>query len=136
MTREELISLCEDSVVHHTKWQNRDSYSAQKGIQSIYEGLTAGLDFRIVTAEIDPSYHSNSQHLIIEFLQPIDFDKLNKNLSYLSISSREEYFEDCDPEYESEMFEGEGIDFNSDYTQTYMPTRERIDYFGVGNDWY
>jgi len=135
MEREELISICEDAVINHTKWENRDSYSAQLSIQSIYEGLTAGLDFRVVTKEIDKDYHSDKRTLIIEFLQPIDFDKL-ENAKYLEISSREDYFRDCDPEYDSEMFDGVGIDFKSSYTQTYMPTRERLNEVGSGNDWY
>jgi hypothetical protein len=134
MTREELIELCQDSVIHHTKWMNRDSYSAQRGIQSIYEGLTAGLDFRIVTKEISPDYHSTDSILIIEFPHP-DLDKL-KDAKYLEISSMEDYFKDCDPEYETEMFNGEGIDFSSSYTQTYMPTRQRLESVGIGNDWY
>lgn len=135
MEREELIELCKRAVVHHTKWHNRDSYSAQKSIQSIYKGLTAGLDFRVVTKEIDADYHSDEETLIIEFLQPIDFVKLNEGLD-LQISSREDYFKDCDPDYESEMFDGEGIDFESSYTQTYMPTEKRLKDVGNGNDWY
>ena len=135
MTREELIEICQDAVVHHTKWMNRDSYSAQKGVQSIYKGLTAGLDFRIVTKEISPDYHSNSDTLIIEFLQPIDFEKLETGLE-LSISSREDYFEDCDPKYKTEMFDSNGIDFHSNWTGTYMPTRKKLEECGIGNDWY
>ena len=38
--------------------------------------------------------------------------------------------------YEGEMFDGEGIDFYSSYTQTYMPTRQRLEECGIGNDWY
>jgi hypothetical protein len=134
MNREELIKLCEDSVVHHTKWRNRDSFSAQKGIQSIYKGLTGGLDFEIVTKEIDPDYHSSESTLIIRFPQPIDFDKLNSGLD-LKISSREDYFKDCCPSGECEMFDGDGIDFYSDFTQTYMPSRTSVDFYG-GEDWY
>lgn len=133
--REYLIQLCKDSVVHHTKWSNRDSYIAQKNIQSIYEGLTAGLDFRIVTKEIDSNYYSTEDNLIIKFLQPIDFNKL-KSGKFLEISSKEDYFNDCDPEYNTEMFDGDGIDFESTYTQSYMPTRKRIEEIGIGNDWY
>ena len=135
MTKEELITLCEDAVVHHTKWNNRDSYSAQREIQSIHKGLTAGLDYRIVTKEIDPEYHSDERTIIIEFLQPIDLDKL-KTGKHLNISSRDDYWKDCDPDYEGEMFNGDGIDFESSYTKTYMPTRKRIEECGVGNDWY
>jgi hypothetical protein len=135
MTREYLIQLCEDAVVHHTKWRNRDSYCAQKSIQDIYKGLTAGLDFRVVTEDINPDYYSGERTLIIEFMQPIDFDKLT-NGKHLKISSREDYFRDCDPEYESEMFDGRGIDFHSEYTQSYMPSRKSIEGYGLGNDWY
>lgn len=135
MEREELIKLCEDAVIHHTKWWNRDSYSAQKSIKSIYEGLTAGLDFRVVTKEIDPTYHSDDRTLIIEFIQPIDLSKLSMG-KQLEISSRLDYFKDCDPEMKSEMFEGNGIDFLSRYTQSYMPTRHRLNEVGHGNDWY
>lgn len=135
LEREQLIELCKKAVVHHTKWQDRDSYSAQKSIQSIYKGLTAGLDYRVVTKEIDVDYHSDDETLVIEFLQPIDFAKLESGL-HLEISSREDYFKDCDPEYEGEMFDGEGIDFYSSYTQTYMPTEKRLNDVGDGSDWY
>ena len=130
----ELIELCKNAVVHHTKWNNRDSYSAQKSIQSIYEGLTAGLDFRVVTKEIDADYHSDDRNLVVEFTQPIDKDKLNES-EYLEISSREDYHKDCDPDYETEMFDGTGIDSGSNYTQTYMPTQKRLDECN-GDDWY
>lgn len=135
MTRKELIKLCEDAVVHHTKWQNRDSFSAQKNLQSIYKGLTAGLRFRIVTKKICPDYHSDNETLIIEFIQPIDLKKLETG-KHLDISSLKDYFNDCDPEYNTEMFDGYGIDFDSRYTQSYMPTRNRINECGIGNDWY
>lgn len=128
-TREELISICEAAVVHHTKWRDRNSYSAQTEIQSIYEGLTAGLDF-----EIDGN--TDDCTIWISFTQPIDLDKLDKNGLYLDISSRDDYFEDCDPEYETEMFDGYGIDFQSSYTRGYMPTRKRLEEVGYGEDWY
>ena len=135
MNREELIELCKDAVVHHTKWKNRDSYCAQKSVQSIYKGLTAGLDFMVVTKEMDAGYHSDEEVLIVEFEQPIDHDKL-ETAKHLEISSREDYFKDCDPECEREMFDGTGIDFHSSFTRTYMPTRKRIEEAGIGNDWY
>lgn len=135
MERGALIELCKDAVVHHKKWRDRDSYSAQREIQSIHIGLTAGLDFRVVTKEIDPDYHSDENILVIEFLQPIDFLKLAKGLD-LKISNREDYFKDCDPNYDTEMFDGNGIDFYSSYTQAYMPTRLAIEKVGIGNDWY
>jgi len=134
MERGELIQLCKGAVVCHTKWGNRDSYSAQKSIQSIYEGLTAGLDFRVVTEEINKDYHSDDRILIVEFIQPIDHEKLQE-VEHLEISTREDYFRDCDPDYETEMFDGIGIDFWSTYTQTYMPTQKRLQECN-GDDWY
>jgi hypothetical protein len=135
-TREDLIKICENAVVHHKKWGDRDSYIAQRNIQSIYKGLTAGLDFRIVTKEIDASYHSNDSTLIIEFMKPIEYNQLEEKGKHLRISSREDYFKDCDPDYETEMFSGDGIDFHSEFTQTFMPTQARLDACGKGNDWY
>lgn len=134
ITREQLISICEDAVVHHSKWGNRDSYSAQLNVQDVYRGLTAGIDFKVVTKEDDPSYHSTESTLIVEFLQPIDYDKLNEGL-HLNISSREDYFNDCDPNHESEMFDGVGIDFHGHFTKTYIPSRKTLDYV-KGDDWY
>lgn len=135
MKRDDLIKLCEDAVVHHTKWKNRDSYTAQNSIKSIYEGLTAGLKFRVLTEEISPTYYSDDRTIIIEFIQPIDFNKL-KTAKHLEISSREDYFKDCDPEHDTEMFDGDGIDFYLHYTISYMPTRKRLEDCGAGNDWY
>jgi len=133
--RKDLIKLCEDAVVHHTKWGDRDSYSAQRSIQSIYKGLTAGLRFKVVTKKMDKGYHSNKDTLIVLFPTPINIDKLEENGKHLRISSKEDYYKECDPDYEDEMFDGVGIDFTSDFTQTYMPTKERLDSV-KGEDWY
>lgn len=135
MNREELIKICEDAVVHHTKWMNRDSYIAQKNIQSIYKGLTAGLEFKIITKEMDADYHSTQETTIIVFTKITSESELAKGLD-LKISSREDYFNDCCPDFDCEMFNGEGIDFFSDWSGSYMPTRERLNNVGAGNDWY
>lgn len=127
-SRETLINICKDAVVHHTKWNNRDSYIAQVMLCSIYKGLTAGLNFEIRD-------DSDDKTIYIEFIQPIDFQTLLWR-DTLAINSREEYFNDCDPNYETEMFDGIGIDFYSSYTCGYMPTRERLEEVGIGNDWY
>ena len=135
MGRKDLIKLCEDAVVHHTKWMNRDSYCAQLSRRDIYKGLTAGLKFRVVTKDICPDYYSNENTIIIEFTHTVDFDKLKKGKD-LRISSLEDYFRDCDPEHKTEMFDGTGIDFDSEYTKSYIPTRKRVKRNGIGNDWY
>lgn len=127
MERKKLIQICKDAVVHYTKWNDRDSYSAQVNIQSIYKGLTAGLNYTI-----EPD--TDERTIWISFNQPIDFEKL-KDGEYLEISSRDDYFTDLDPEYETEMFDGNGIDFYSNYTGSYMPTRKKLDECN-GGDWY
>lgn len=124
-SRQELIEICLDAVVDWSKWTDRDSYSAQKSIQSIYEGLTAGLEYDITRDENNAYYH-------IDFTQPINLTMLDQEGKYLEISSRDEYWEENG--YESEMFDSYGIDFRTEYTSSYMPTREFLNYVD-GQDW-
>lgn len=130
-TRKELVQICKDAVIHHTKWEDRDSYAAQKEIQSIYKGLTAGYKFKILQDKNEDCC-TDERTIWIEFIKPFNL----RRGSALEISTREEYFRDCDPNHDTEMFEGYGIDFASDNTTGYMPTRERLDSVGKGNDWY
>jgi hypothetical protein len=127
-TREDLIQLCRDSVVPHQKWNNRDSYSSQVGVQSIYAGLTGGVPF---------TYNIEGDTIWITFEKPTKEQK--SKFEYLPIDSREDYFEwyrtEYGDEYESEMFDGYGIDWNSDYLSSYLPTRERLERVD-GDDWY
>ncbi len=127
-TRKILIGICRDAVVHHEKWQNRDSYSSQVLVQSIYKGLTSGLKYKITD-------DTDDRTIWIYFDEPKNHDFLNKG-EYLEISSLEDYFKDCDPNYESEMFTGYGIDFFGNYRGGYLPTRKRLEETGIGNDWY
>ena len=46
-TREELISICEQSVVPYPKWINRDSPSSQAKVGMAWAYLKAGCEFRI-----------------------------------------------------------------------------------------
>ena len=125
-TREELIEICKNSIVHHTKWNDRDSHIAQCEINSIHEGLTAGFDFKI-------DKETDDETIWISFVN-IDFNKIDNGES-LEINDVEDYFRDCDPEYETEMFEGYGIDFKSNYTRGFMPTRKKLN-DSDGEDWY
>lgn len=129
-SREDLIQICRDAVVPYTKWNDRDSYSAQRNIQSIYEGLSVGLEYTI-------SIDGNS--IDIYFKPPTDAQLNDMVNNYLEIDSRDSYIdwyiqengEDSNPE----MFDGYGIDWRSDYLGSYMPTRERLDNAN-GYDWY
>jgi len=128
MDRQVLIQICKDAVVHHTHWSNQESSCAQLSIQSIYKGLTAGLDFKINETESDANI------LTVEFLKPIDFLKLSR-ADTLKVSTREEYYRDCDPSKNTIMLCGTGINFHSNITQSYMPTRKRLSEVG-GLDWH
>ena len=125
-TREELIDLCRDAVVHHTGWGNRDSYSSQVNIQEAYRALTAGWDF-----EIDPDTDDRTVWVLLTPVSGID---TVRDGEWLSISSLDEYFQDCDPEYETEMFDCYRRYLDGPFT-AYIPTRERLDQ-SAGGDWY
>lgn len=129
-TREELIQICRDAVVHHTKWDNRDSYSAQINVQEAFRALTAGWDFSVCSEGL---LTTNSSTIWIT-LTPVEGVDVYKDGEYLNISSRDEYFEDCDPEYNTEMFDNYGESFDGAFS-SYLPTRERLD-TTCGDDWY
>ena len=128
-TREELIQLCRGAVVHHTKWGDRDSYSSQVNIQEAYRALTAGWDFELSFDE--PK--TNSRTIWVKF-KPVEGVDVIRDGEWLNISSRYDYFEDCDPEYETEMFDSYSETFKEPFT-SYIPTRERLDQ-SAGGDWY
>ncbi len=127
-SRNKLIELCQRAVVPCTRWHDRDSYCAQRSVQSIYEGLTAGLKFHAYESE-------DGETIYVRFKQPIDIDKLRTKGLYLNIDSLENYWDECDPNFETEMFDGSGIDFRSSYTESYMPSEKRLDRV-EGDDWY
>lgn len=51
-TREELIDICEKSIVPEFHWSNRDSHEAHLNIGSCWALLKAGCDFRVLTSGI------------------------------------------------------------------------------------
>ena len=122
-TREELIDICEDAVVPYTKWNNRDSYAAQMEISTIWAGLVAGLDYRILP-------DTDDETIWIEFYN-IDLEKLD-HVYNLNIDDLEDYREAFP---DDEMFIGYGIDFyHGNHFSGYMPTRERLEEVN-GEDW-
>ena len=130
-TREELIRICEDAVVSCSKWHDRDSHMAQMEISDIHSLLCIGCDYVI-------DKNTNENTIYITFKNITVEQKSNSWKNCLSIDSVEDYFnwyrneygEDCT----SEMFEGHGIDLNSNYWGGYMPTRKRLEEAN-GGDW-
>lgn len=47
-SRSELISICEQSVVQHGQWRDRDTPSAQEGVGRAWVYLRAGCTFRVL----------------------------------------------------------------------------------------
>jgi len=128
-TREELVQICKDAVVPCEKWDDRDSYMAQLSISHIHALLMAGAKFVV---EKDKGF-PDTLHVKFRNLTQEQKEKFKEH--QLEIDSRKDYFTKMDPEYETEMFDGIGIDVESDYLRSYMPTRKRLDE-KKGNDWY
>lgn len=127
MKRDDLVKICIDSVVPHFNWSDKESYLAQLSIKSIYKGLTAGLSFKIKSKD--------KSKIVIEFLKPVDLMLLSRLGIELKVSTRDEYFRDCDPKIKTEMLNGIGINFHSNNTEGYMPTSSRLKEVG-GNTWH
>jgi len=130
MERQELIDICLDAVVPFKEWNDRDSYSSQVLLESIYQGLKAGVDY---TVKIE------GETIWIYFEEPTEGQRKKLQENRLDIDSRddyikwylEEYGDECYPE----MFDGYGINWDSPYRGGYLPTRERLNYAN-GGDWY
>lgn len=48
-TRDELVAICEQAVVPHEQWSDRDTASAQEGVGKAWAFLRAGCDFLVRT---------------------------------------------------------------------------------------
>ena len=48
-TREQLIGICESSIVNEDVWSNRDSAMSQKGVGKCWALLKAGCNFKVLT---------------------------------------------------------------------------------------
>ena len=135
MTREDLIKLCEDAVVPCSKWDNRDSYSAQVNIQDAYKGLTGGVPYKY---DIEYGYtHTVSGYISIVFEKPTREQR--KAFKHLEIDSLEDHIDWHEEQYGEdsgyEMFDSHPMNWKDDYLSVYIPTRERL-IEANGNDWY
>lgn len=124
MKRKDLIAICEKAVVHFDKWHDRDSNAAQINLNSIYQGLKAGVNY---TIRIETST------IWVDFKQPTAKQLVRLNSFSLPISTLEDYRAKYG--YENEMFESDPIDFENDYRTGYLPTQERLNSV-KGGDWY
>lgn len=131
-TREELISICENAVVPCEKWEDKDSYSAQVTISTIYNILKAGSIFKVAAVENDIiwlDFSGNIKSII---------KNINKFKYNLNIDDLEDYREKVDPKTETEIFKGNGVQVYDDinkYQGGYIPTEEKLNEVN-GGDWY
>ena len=125
--REELIELCRNSIVPCSKWNDRDSCSAQQNIQNIYEGLTGGVEY---------TYNIECETIYIDFEPATTVQKAN--MLYINVDSREDYCEwylsEYGEDFSGEMFEGRWIDWDEN-NHGYLPTKEKLEE-ADGEDWY
>ena len=106
-TREELITICEQAVVPHDEWWDRDSYGAQCGVGKLWALLKAGCTFNIESPNGDPA---TTDHTIWVRTFATGFSWFE--------NAHEDYADDY---LESELF--------------YLPTPERLE-VRTGTDWY
>ena len=148
LTREELIDICERSVVSYGSWSNRDSYSAQVNVADIYKLLKGGCDFEYNI--------ENDRTIWISFINVTKEQLDESNSHHLNIDSIEDYFEEYGRD--SEMFNGYPFYVKEDAFKTvaikdkekgdiflmecytehlggYLPTEARLEEAN-GDDWY
>lgn len=142
-TRDELIDICTKSVVPASKWNDRDSYSAQVNITDIYSLLKAGCEY---------GYSISDRVINIEFRNITRSQYLESSNHRLNIDSIEDYLElngeDAEMFYRSplcipeDLFKlrknpktKEKILVYSGNVFGYIPTPERLLEVD-GDDWY
>ena len=135
INREELISICEDSIVPWQNWQNRDSGSSQYLVSDIYSMLKAGCDYET---------HYESEDTIWITFYNITYEIIRDAIDnhYLSYDDIDEYKEAYPDE---EMFYGYGLSLGEvtkdklkeeDFDLSgYLPSRKRL-IACAGSDWY
>ena len=113
-TREMLIEICEKSFVPQSKWNNRDSFSAQKGVAMCYMLLKAGCKFQIKYKEDfkDDTTVTNEDTIWLKFWA--------KDFTWFDVLDMDE------DEYP------DGRELNDVY---YLPTLKKIE-AANGQDWY
>jgi hypothetical protein len=124
LNREYLIGLCERAVVPCTEWDDRDSASAQYGIEQIHCRLLAGIPYEVEVSD---------NMIWIQFNMPTA-EQMRDIVPILNIDTVSDFREQVDPEYNQEMFEPAYADKDEAYSH-YMPTEERLNETS-GSDWY
>lgn len=124
ITREELIEICEASIVPYTEWNNRDSYVSQLNVNQCYGLLMANAEY-----EVKFDY----KNILVNFINltpDIINESNNYNLNYDDVYLYKEENPD------SEMFEYyDYVDIDQTEKSCYLPTRKRLEET-EGSDWY
>ncbi len=124
MKREDLIEICEKSIVPWQKWNDRDSYVSQLNVNECYGLLSAGADFNTTVS---------GDTIIVNFknLTPKIIEKSwDFNLPYDDVS----LYQEANPDFQ--MFEYyASVEIDEKETSCYLPTKERLKQT-EGEDWY
>jgi hypothetical protein len=114
-TREQLIAICEKAIVPHSKWADRDTFTAIKGVGECLVLLRAGCKFEILYEAEANGFCTNDKIIWVTFWV--------KNFMWFEVSDG-----DADPE---------GIPTDSDGSRLvhYLPTEKRLE-ATKGKDWY
>jgi hypothetical protein len=132
ISREELLSICEDAIIPWQNWEDRDSFSSQVLVSDIFGLLSTDATFTVT---------QDAETFWVSF-KNVTQEQINEaNTHFLSYDDRDEYLEE-NPDYE--MFIGYGLDLSS-YginqiengleVSGYLPTRKRLEDTS-GGDWY
>jgi hypothetical protein len=123
-SRNELISICENSVVPYFCWENRDSYIAQVNISTAYSLLKSGAPYKIDSVD--------EETIWLSF--PITEEVFDEKCKYtLTIDSRDDYL--AEHGYDKEMFEANQLARSDTYYTAFLPTLKRLS-AAAGKDWY
>lgn len=122
MNRDDLISICERSIVPWEEWNDRDSFVSQLNVNECYGLLSAGADFDVlIEGDTISVKFKNLTKEIIE-------KSWSFNLPYDDV----ELYQEANPDFQ--MFEYYAtVEIDAKETSCYLPTEERL---RKGGDWY
>ena len=124
ITREELIKICEDSVVECKDWHDRDSCSTQYQLMDIHALLNAKAEFK---------YHIEGDTIWLNFN---NIEDIKDKIKYSLVVDDIDDFFAIDDNEGREMFDADTtpLDYTTGRFCGYLPTRNRLNQ-SKDDDW-